>query len=219
MLSGDRRQHRSVARGEPLRLLEEKAGLPVAEVTEILRQSGDYKKAVEWLSEGKAAEAFAGLDRLGWIKQVPDAERYQALAAAYLAAVAEKKRGEPATALVISPTHAEAARVTDAIRAALKAEGKLGEERTLLAWAPAHLTVAEKGDAAYYEPGRSARLPPERAGSPARLPPGSRRGTAAAAETRQAFRGLPPGRADPGGGRPRPRHRQRPRQVRQASAQ
>ncbi len=30
--------------GEPLKLLEENAGLPVAEVTEILRQSGNYKK-------------------------------------------------------------------------------------------------------------------------------------------------------------------------------
>ncbi|MGH7171012.1 MAG: MobF family relaxase, partial [Gemmataceae bacterium] len=153
VLSGDRRQHRSVARGEPLRLLEEKAGLPVAEVTEILRQSGDYKKAVASLSEGKAVEAFDELNRLGWIRQVPDGERYQALAAAYLEAVAEKKRGEPATALVISPTHAESARVTAAIRTALKAEGKLGEERTLPGWAPAQLTVAEKGDAVSYEPG------------------------------------------------------------------
>ncbi len=153
VLSGDRRQHRSVARGEPLRLLEEKAGLPVAEVTEILRQSGDYKKAVASLSEGKAAEAFVELDGLGWIRQVPDAGRYQALASAYLEAVAEKKRGEPATALVISPTHAESARVTEAIRTGLKSQGKLGKERTVPGWVPAQLTVAEKGEAVNYEPG------------------------------------------------------------------
>jgi conjugative relaxase-like TrwC/TraI family protein len=153
VLSGDRRQHRSVARGEPLRLLEEKAGLPVAEVTEIIRQSGDYKQAVARLSEGKAAEAFDELDRLGWIRQVPDAERYQALASAYLEAVAEKKRGKPATALVISPTHAEAARVTEAIRTVLKAGGKLSKERTLPGWVPAQLTDPEKGEAVNYEPG------------------------------------------------------------------
>ena len=153
VLSGDRRQHRSVARGEPLRLLEEKAGLPVAEVTEILRQSGDYKQAVARLSEGKAADAFAELDRLGWIKEVPDAQRYQALADAYLEAVAEKKRGKPATALVISPTHAESARVTDAIRIALKSQGELGEERKLPGWMPAQLTDPEKGEAVNYEPG------------------------------------------------------------------
>ena len=37
-------------------------------------------------------KAFEELDKLGWIKQVADADRYQQLAAAYLAAVAEKKR-------------------------------------------------------------------------------------------------------------------------------
>ncbi|MGE3807901.1 MAG: AAA family ATPase, partial [Gemmataceae bacterium] len=43
LLVGDRRQHRSVTAGEPLKLLQENAGLKVAEVTDILRQQGDYK--------------------------------------------------------------------------------------------------------------------------------------------------------------------------------
>ncbi|MBA4068181.1 MAG: hypothetical protein C0501_31670, partial [Isosphaera sp.] len=47
VLAGDRAQHGSVARGSPLRLLEREAGLPAAAVTEIVRQSGDYKGAVE----------------------------------------------------------------------------------------------------------------------------------------------------------------------------
>src|SRR5580658_3078321 len=107
--SSDRRQHRSVTAGEPLALLEEKAGLKVAEVTEILRQQGDYKKAAKALSEGEIEEAWEELDKLGWIKQVEDGERDKQLAAAYLSAVAEKKRGgEHKTALVVSPTHAEA---------------------------------------------------------------------------------------------------------------
>ncbi len=39
---------------------------------------------------------------------MPDSDRYQQLAAAYLAAVAEKKKdGEHKSALVVSPTHAE----------------------------------------------------------------------------------------------------------------
>ena len=108
VLVGDRRQHRSVTAGEPLKLLEETAGLRVAEVTEILRQQGDYKKAAQALSEGRTEEGFEELDKLGWIKQVADDDRYQQLAAAYLAAVAEKKRGgEQKSALVVSPTHAE----------------------------------------------------------------------------------------------------------------
>ena len=92
VLVGDRRQHRSVTAGEPLKLLEETAGLRVAEVTEILRQQGDYKKAAEALSEGRTEEAFEELDKLGWIKEVADADRYKQLAAAYLAAAAEKKK-------------------------------------------------------------------------------------------------------------------------------
>ena len=137
ILVGDRRQHRSVTAGEPLKLLEETAGLRVAEVTEILRQQGDYKKAAQALSEGRTEEAFEELDKLGWIKQVADADRYKQLAAAYLSAVAEKKKdGKPKSALVVSPTHAEGDRITQAIRAGLKAQGKLGEERIVNGWVP-----------------------------------------------------------------------------------
>jgi conjugative relaxase-like TrwC/TraI family protein len=75
LLVGDRRQHRAVLAGEPLKLLEEKAGLPVTEVTEILRQQGDYKKAAKALSEGRTEDGFEQLDKLGWIKQVADSDR------------------------------------------------------------------------------------------------------------------------------------------------
>jgi ATP-dependent exoDNAse (exonuclease V) alpha subunit len=154
ILVGDRRQHRSVTAGEPLKLLEESAGLKVAEVTDILRQQGDYKKAAEALSEGRTEDAFKELDKLGWIKQVPDADRYKQMAAAYLSAAAEKKKnGKPKSALVVSPTHAEAAKITQAIRDGLKAQKKLGQERIVEALVPAHLTEAEKADPTVYEPG------------------------------------------------------------------
>lgn len=154
VLVGDRRQHRSVVAGEPLKLLEERAGLKVAEVTEILRQGGDYKKAAKALSEGRTADAFAELDRLQWVKEVTDEGRNQQLADAYLAAVAEKKKnGEHKTALVVSPTHAEGDRITQAIRAGLKARGKLGKEHTLNVWVPLHLTGPQKADATEYESG------------------------------------------------------------------
>jgi conjugative relaxase-like TrwC/TraI family protein len=154
LLVGDKRQNRSVTAGEPLKLLEEKAGLRVAEVTEILRQRGDYKKAAGLLSEGRTEEGFAELDKLGWIRQVPDADRDKQLATAYLAAVAEKKKdGKPKSALVVSPTHAEGKRITDAIRVGLKAQGKLGKERLVDAWVPAHLTDAQKADPTVYDAG------------------------------------------------------------------
>ena len=154
ILVGDRRQHRSVTAGEPLKLLEEKAGLRVAQVTEILRQKGEYKQVAQALSEGRTGQAFNQLESLGWIKQVPDAERYKALADAYLSAAAEtKKDGKPKTALVVSPTHAEGDRITQAIRAGLKEEGKLDDERLVQVWTPTRLTDAQKSDATQYDPG------------------------------------------------------------------
>jgi conjugative relaxase-like TrwC/TraI family protein len=154
ILVGDRRQHRSVTAGEPLKLLEESAGLRVAEVNEILRQDGDYKMAAEALSEGRTEDAFKQLDKLKWIKEVPDADRDIELATAYLSAAAEKKPdGKPKSALVVSPTHAEGDRITQAIRTGLKANGKLGEEHLVGAWAPAHLTDAQKADSTQYDSG------------------------------------------------------------------
>src|SRR5579883_2862910 len=154
VLVGDRSQTRSVSAGEPLRLLEERAGLKVAEVTEILRQSGRYKDAAKALSEGKVADALDVLDKLGWVRELPDGERYQAMAEAYLKTAGEKKRGgKQKTVLAVSPTWAEAGRITVAIRDQLKGQGKLGEERVFDTWVPSHLTDAQKRDVANYEPG------------------------------------------------------------------
>jgi conjugative relaxase-like TrwC/TraI family protein len=152
LLVGDRRQHRSVTAGEPLKLLEEHAGLKVANVTEIVRQHGEYKKAAKALSEGRTSEGIAELDKLGWIHEVADDERYKELAAAYLSAANERKRdGSRKSALVVSPTHAEAKRITDAVRDGLKAQGKLGKGRVIDAWIPSHLTDAEKSDPTQYD--------------------------------------------------------------------
>jgi conjugative relaxase-like TrwC/TraI family protein len=154
VLVGDRHQHRSVTAGEPLKLLEEKAGLRVVEVTKILRQGGDYKKAAKALSEGRTAQAFEQLDKLGWIKEVPDEDRYQALADAYLSAAKETtKDGKKKTALVVAPTHAEAGRINDAIRGSLMTQGALTGERTMKVWVSSHLTESQKADATQYDPG------------------------------------------------------------------
>ena len=62
VLGGDKRQTAAVERGAALRVLEDVAGLKVAEVTEIRGQSGEYKEAVKLLSEGKAGEGLQKLD-------------------------------------------------------------------------------------------------------------------------------------------------------------
>jgi conjugative relaxase-like TrwC/TraI family protein len=149
LLTGDQRQHGSVERGAMLRLLETEAGVKSAEVTEIQRQKDRYKSAVKALSEGRTADGFNQLDELGWIREIPDEDRYRQLAADYVDAVSHGK-----TALVVSPTHAEGHRITSEIRRLLKDQNLLGTNgRRFLLLQNAQLTEAERGDAVNYPPG------------------------------------------------------------------
>jgi ATP-dependent exoDNAse (exonuclease V) alpha subunit len=140
LLTGDRFQHGSIERGAALRLLEEEAGIVPATVKEIRRQQGEYKAAVKALSAGRVAEAFSMLDRMGWIREIPDDERYMALAADYVGTVQDGK-----TALVVSPTHYEGSNCTREIRHMLNERGILkGEEREFETLVNAQFTEAEK---------------------------------------------------------------------------
>lgn len=148
ILSGDIHQHAAVERGAALRLLETDAGLVPAEVTAIQRQEGRYMRAVAALSEGKVEAGFRQLDAMGWIKEVPDDERYKALANEFVSSALEGK-----TALVVSPTHAEGDRTTAEIRCCLREAGLLGtEQRTFTVLRNTNLTTAERGDAVNFEP-------------------------------------------------------------------
>jgi plastocyanin len=125
----------------------------VISVSEIQRQRGSYKRAVEALRDGKMEEGLNQLDRMGWIQEVPEEDRYRLLAADYLKAVSAKKKGGSKTALVVSPTHQEAGLVTQAIRDGLRQAKKLGEDRDLPVWVAAHLTEAERKEACSYAAG------------------------------------------------------------------
>jgi len=150
LLTGDRRQHGSVERGAALQLLEEEAGIRPVEVKEIQRQKGEYKEAVNALSEGRTIEGFDRLDRLGWVQEIPDADRYRQLASDYVAATSTPGK----SAIVVSPTHAEAERITREIRGKLRQTKQLGsEERTYQVLQKADLTEAERGDRASYVAG------------------------------------------------------------------
>jgi len=149
ILTGDRRQHGSVERGAALRLLETEAGLIPAEIKTIQRQQGEYREAIKALADGRTEQGFRRLDRLGWICEVPDEERYKVLAHDYLAAIKEGK-----SALVVSPTHAEARRVTDEIRSELRRENRLGaEEHQFVVLHNMNLTRVERGEVQNYLPG------------------------------------------------------------------
>ena len=147
LLLGDKRQHKSVARGDVLKLLEDNAKLPVAEVLNIRRQKGTYKQAVELASQGSISDSFDTLDRLGWVRE-------GGLVDDYVDALQKKKK-----VLVVSPTHAEGEAVTAEIRQRLKEEGVLkDDERTFTRLVPLHLTEAEKNREESYEAGDIVRF-------------------------------------------------------------
>lgn len=101
------------------------------------------------LSEGRTLQGFNALDRLGWIRQAGDDQRYAAIAADYLQALNDKK-----SVLVVSPTHKEAVRVTEAIRGTLRQAGKLGsQEREFTRLVQVNASDAERGRAEVYRPG------------------------------------------------------------------
>ena len=164
ILSGDRKQHTAVVRGDALRIIEEEAGLPFAELKEVRRQTNaEYRAAVQAISEGDApgkggskfAEGIAALDRLGAIVELEGEERYRRMANDYLDAIAERKRdGTLKTALVVAPTHAEGDQITAYIRNGLRERGRLGaKERAVGVLESSNWTVAQRRDAHSYKAG------------------------------------------------------------------
>jgi conjugative relaxase-like TrwC/TraI family protein len=150
VLQGDPAQHEAVDRhGNMLHVLEEFASLPVAKLTTIQRQKGDYAKAVAAIRDGEFEQEDAGLRRMGW---VIEGEGHAALVAEYARAIEEKKaNGERKSVIVINPTHADGDRLTEVLRAVRKEKGLItGEEETFTRLVPLHFTDAQKGDAHQY---------------------------------------------------------------------
>lgn len=149
ILTGDTRQHRSVERGDGLRLLERFAGLGAVTLSEIRRQQGEYRSAMEALADGRLKDCFGKLEQLGAIREVKPNEGHQAIADEYVQARRARK-----SVLVVSPTHAEGREVTDCVRATLRGLKKLGRERTFERLEQAQLTDAERSDGRTYSAGQ-----------------------------------------------------------------
>jgi conjugative relaxase-like TrwC/TraI family protein len=147
VLQGDKRQHASVERGATLRVLEQFAGLPVAELKDIRRQKGEYKAAVESLSKGDFLAGYDSLDALGWVKQTPVFDHNKPLVDDFMAALDANK-----SVLVVAPTHIEGAEITADIRAKLKERGIVGkDEKAIETLVPLNWTEAERGDLERYD--------------------------------------------------------------------
>ena len=150
ILTGDAAQHAPVARGDAFRILQKHAGLRIAEVAEIRRQQVEaYRFAVAALSCGDLNAGFLHLDAIGAFVEISDdVERYRALAEDYTTLA---KRGR--APLVVSPTHAESALVTDAIRSACRQAGKLGVDRRYMQYQNLQWEEVERSLAGNYKPG------------------------------------------------------------------
>jgi conjugative relaxase-like TrwC/TraI family protein len=152
ILSGDYRQHASVEAGDSFRLLESEAGVRLAELRKIRRQTEpQYRQAVEEISRGTAKGAQKGfdrLDRMGAIVEATGDERHKMLVADYLEAASNDK-----SALIIAPTHVERDRLTNALREALHERDALGKEREFTVRRQNNWTNAQKQDARNYEAG------------------------------------------------------------------
>ncbi|MCA9178419.1 MAG: relaxase domain-containing protein [Planctomycetales bacterium] len=151
ILSGDTAQHKSVSRGEPLRLLESEAGLAPLHVRTIRRQEGEaYRRAVTYFSQGDVEQGFAELVEMGSVHEVQDpAQRAGLIARSFADAI---DQGE--STLVVAPSHAEREAITGAIREELKLRGHVGaEDRQVTVLRSRRLTEAQRSDFRLYEPG------------------------------------------------------------------
>jgi len=170
ILVGDSAQHHGVTRGDALRLLERDTGMKTATLKEIHRQTdADYRAAVKAIAEGDAPGANGGtrledgikmLDDMGAITEASGEDRYRQIAADYAEATGTRKHGGAfMSALVVSPTHKEGEKVSEAIREELKAGGRLGlQEREFLSLRPLNLTEAQRGDKSSYQGGEIVRF-------------------------------------------------------------
>jgi conjugative relaxase-like TrwC/TraI family protein len=165
VLSGDTKQHHAVKRGDAMRILERDAGLKIAELKEVRRQTDkEYRAAVSAISEGSEVTrngktqfqaGIEALDKMGAIVEVEGETRTRQIAGDYVAAISERKGKEFKTALVVSPTHLEGHKVTQQIRELLKATGRIrGEEQKVVSLRATNLTAAQRTDFANYEAGQ-----------------------------------------------------------------
>jgi hypothetical protein len=152
LLAGDSAQHRSVERGDALRILEQSGSLRYVELLQTQRQKVPALKAViENLKAGRLQAGWEKLEHYGVIKEVTDnVELRERAVEKHLEALRTGK-----TSLMISPRHEEARKVAAVVRQQLKAEGAIGaEDHAVTVLRRMDLGPEVRGDLLHYAPGR-----------------------------------------------------------------
>jgi len=157
LMCGDTSQHAPPAQyGHAMRILQEKAQVKTVTVNRILRQKNEQlRSAVESLAKNKTLEGFKKLEKMGAVKEVPEFEdRVKAIAEDYFKSVKARR-----SAIVISPTHAEADQVNAAIRDKLMAQKIIkGKERELTHYRALSFTEDQKKDMGNFRSGQILRF-------------------------------------------------------------
>jgi hypothetical protein len=146
VLIGDTGQHHSVERGQAFDLLQQFGEMSTVRVSKVMRQRDGYREFVELVSEGRIRGAFKVPSIQDSLKEMKFAERIEAIAADYVAAI---ERGK--TALVIAPTHKECDGLAEGIRDRLKAKGVLGESVEWSVLRDQYWTEAQRSDGDHYK--------------------------------------------------------------------
>jgi len=152
LLIGDSAQHRSVERGDALRILEQSGTVRYVELLQTQRQKVPaLKAAIEDLKAGRLQAGWGKLEHYGVIKEVTDGVELRKRAVVqHLGAFRAGK-----TSLMISPRHEEARKVAAVLRQQLKAESVIGaEDYTVTVLRRMDLAPEACRDLLHYEPGR-----------------------------------------------------------------
>ena len=123
LLVGDTKQLSAVETGNPFQLLQTKAGLETAFISQNMRQKDEQLKAVVDLCEDlRPDKAFDLLDSQGKISEIPDVDLlHKTIVDDYLTRPLEQRRNT----LIMATTHKERAILTGAIRSKLIEQGEL----------------------------------------------------------------------------------------------
>jgi ATP-dependent exoDNAse (exonuclease V) alpha subunit len=152
LLAGDSAQHRSVERGDALRILEQSGSVRYVELLQTQRQKVPaLKAAIEDLKAGRLQAGWEKLEYHGVIKEVTDSvELRERAVEQHLEALRAGK-----TSLMISPRHDEARKVAAIAREQLKAEGAIGaEDHAVTVLRRMDLEPEACRDPLHYAPGR-----------------------------------------------------------------
>jgi conjugative relaxase-like TrwC/TraI family protein len=152
LLVGDSAQHRSVERGDALRILEQSGSVRVVELLQTQRQKVPaLKAAIEDLRADRLRAGWDKLERHGVIKEVMDGEALRERAVEqHLKALRSGK-----TSLMISPRHEEARKIATIVRQQLKAQGAIGaEDHAVKVLRRLDLGLEACRDLLHYTPGR-----------------------------------------------------------------